>query len=94
MNPPYQTMKTPCHSYLFHVPGVVFRLNLGKEMPPAQKTLCFHSSVQHFIVVSDTVTSKILNANATAFRESKKTKSYKKASEKQRKLTGKPFPGA
>ena len=90
MNPPYQTTERPCHIYLFHVPGVLFRLSVGNQIPFAEKALCFHSNVEHFIVVSDTVTSKILHANAKNFNESEKTKSYKKAREKQKKLTGKP----
>lgn len=90
MNPPYQTAVIPCHTYLFHVPGLLFRLSVGKEIPLAEKTLCFYSSAEHFIVVSDIVTKKVLHANATNFSEATKTKSYKKARAKQRKLAPKP----
>jgi len=86
MNPPYQTTKVLCHTYLFHVPGVLFRLSVGKEIPSPERTLCFYSSAQHFIVVSDTTTKKILRANVEGFNESTKTKSYQKARAKLNKL--------
>jgi hypothetical protein len=90
MNPPYLTAEQPCHTFLFHVPGVLFRLSVGNRIPIEEKTLCFYSSVEHFIVVSDTITKKVLHANAKNFSESIKTKSYMKARAKQTKLTGKP----
>jgi hypothetical protein len=90
MNPPYESQVTPCHTYLFHVPGVLFRLSVGKQIPTAERTLCFYRSAQKFVVVSDTVTSKILNANAQGLKESKKTKSFEKAMAKQKKLRQKP----
>lgn len=90
MNPPYQTEKTPCHTYLFHVPGVLFRLSVGKQIPPEEKTLCFYSSTEHFIVVSDSVSKKILRANAEHFNESTKTRSYEKARAKLAGLARKP----
>jgi hypothetical protein len=89
MNPPYQTTSTPCHTYLFHVPAVLFRLSVGKQIPLAERALCFCSRAEHFIVVSDIVTEKILRANATSFNESTKTKSYEKARAKQKKLARK-----
>jgi hypothetical protein len=90
MNPPYQTTSTGFHTYLFHVPGVLFRLSVGKQIPTVEKTLCFYSSAEHFIIVSDTVTNKILHSNAQSFKESQKTKSFEKAVAKQKKLQGKP----
>jgi hypothetical protein len=89
-NPPYLTTEQPCHTFLFHVPGVLFRLSVGNRIPVAEKALCFCSSAQHFIVVSDTITRKVRDANAKTFNESTKTKSYEKARAKQKKLTGKP----
>jgi hypothetical protein len=89
MNPPYLTIEQPCHTFLFHVPGVLFRLSVGNQIPVAEKTLCFYSSSEHFIVVSDTVTKKVLHANAKNFNESTKMKSYEKARAKQKKITGK-----
>jgi hypothetical protein len=90
MNPPYLTTEQPCHTFLFHVPGVLFRLSVGNQIPVAEKTLCFCSSHEHFIVVSDSVAKKILHANAKNFNESTRTKSYEKARVKQKKLTRKP----
>jgi hypothetical protein len=90
MNPPYETTSTGCHTYLFHVPGILFRLSVGKQTPTPEKTLCFYASAEHFVVVSDTVTKKVLHANAQSFKESKKTKSFEKAVAKQKKLRGKP----
>jgi hypothetical protein len=89
MNPPYETAGQTCHTYLFHVPGVLFRLSVGKHIPTEEKVLCFYSSADHFVVVSDTVTQKILHANAKNFNESAKTKSYEKARAKHKKLFGK-----
>lgn len=90
MNPPYETTSEGCHTYLFHVPGVLFRLSVGKQIPTPEKTLCFYSSAEHFLIVSDTVTQKVLHANAQSFKESKKTKSFEKAIAKQKQLRGKP----
>lgn len=90
MNPPYEKTVTPCHAYLFHVPGVLFRLSVGKQLPIAEKTLCFYSTPEHFVVMSDTLTKKVLGVNAQYLRESKKTKSFEKATAKQKKLGKKP----
>ena len=90
MNPPYETTSMPCHTYLFHVPGILFRLSVGKQIPSAEKLLCFYSSAEHFIIVSDTITKKILQANAQNFKDAKKTKSFVKAMAKQKKLQGTP----
>jgi len=90
MNPPYETTSTTCHTYLFHVPGILFRLSVGRQIPTEEKILCFYSRPEHFIIVSDTVTKKILRANAQNFKESKKTKSFLKAMAKQKKLRGMP----
>ncbi len=38
MNPPYETTLTGCHTYLFHVPGILFRLSVGKQIPTPEKT--------------------------------------------------------
>jgi hypothetical protein len=92
MNPPYKTTSTGCHTYLLHVPGILFRLSVGKQIPTPEKTFCFYSSAEHFIIVSETVTKKILHANAQRFSESQKTKSFKKAAEKHKRLQGKPSP--
>jgi hypothetical protein len=90
MNPPYETTAMGFHTYLFHVPGILFRLSVGKQIPTPEKSLCFYESPEHFIVVSDMVTKKILHANAENFKESKKTKSFEKAVAKQKKLRRKP----
>jgi hypothetical protein len=52
----------------------------------AKESLCFHSSPAHFVIVSDTVTKKILHANAQEFKESKK-KSIEKACEAEEAAT-------
>ena len=90
MNPPHETTSTGCHKYLFHVPGILFRLSVGKRIPIAEKALCFYSSAEHFVIVSDSATKKILQTNVQHFNESKKTKSFTKAMDKQKKLRRKP----
>jgi len=90
MNPPYLTAVAPCHSYMFNVPGVFFRLSVGKDIQLPERTLCFYSSAEHFVLVSDNVTKNVFHANAMEFNKSMKTKSFEKARAKQKKLARKP----
>jgi hypothetical protein len=90
MNPPYLTTERPCHTFLFHLPGVLFRLSVGNQTPAPERALCFYSTTEHFMIVSDAITRKIFEANAKNFNESTKTKSYEKARAKHKKLTASP----
>jgi hypothetical protein len=44
-----------CHSYVFYVPGISFRLLLGKRIPEGLKTACAQTSKARFIVLSAAV---------------------------------------
>ena len=88
INPPYETAAPRYHAYLLHVPGILFRLSVGKQIPLEEKILCLCSGTGRLIMVSDTATQKIHHLNLQKFKESTKTKSYEKASAKVKKMLG------
>jgi hypothetical protein len=50
---PSLTSKTDCHHYAFYVPGIQFLLLVGKQIPRADRRLCFVSNPLHPMIVSD-----------------------------------------
>jgi len=41
MNPPYLTTEQPCHTFLFHVPGVLFRVTVAIKYRLRKKPCAF-----------------------------------------------------
>jgi len=62
--------------YHFYVPGVMFSLNVGREVEGQMREICFHQVVEHPIFVSDDVMA-VFNARlGKDYIESRKTASY------------------
>jgi|SRR5882724_4235406 len=71
-NLPELRRKQPYHQYLFHIPGMVFILAVGKRINAAQKEMCFYSSPLHPIIVGD-LSRGILMTLARASRNAIRT---------------------
>jgi hypothetical protein len=52
-NVPATKQKQPYHQYVFHIPGMVFVLGVGKGMEPEWEKMCFYTDPLHSIIVAD-----------------------------------------
>jgi len=50
---PYQNPVREWHSFTFHVPGVLFVLNVGKKLGPDMPHICFATNPAHPLLVAD-----------------------------------------
>ena len=42
-----------CHQFVFYVPGIIFVLQVGKQISDYEPQLCFYSDPLHPIIVAD-----------------------------------------
>jgi hypothetical protein len=70
-------------TYFIHVLGVIFALNVGKQIPSEVKELCVYRNLNHPITVSDDFTSDMQTAFSSMLREARKTKAYFEAKRKR-----------
>jgi len=63
------------HSFSLNVPGVMFTLNVGRQIELEMRMTCFHEN-PHPVFVSDDVMEVVWNKLGEHYRESRKTKSY------------------
>jgi hypothetical protein len=45
--------RTPCHQYVFNIPGVSFVLSVGKRVPAELRRMCFATNPLHYALVAD-----------------------------------------
>jgi len=64
------------HSFSLGVPGVVFTLEVGKQIDSQMRMTCFHENATHPVLISDEVMGAVWNKVGEHYRESRKTKSY------------------
>jgi hypothetical protein len=50
---PYFRGVSACHQFLFYVPGVLFVLNVGKQITDYERQLCFYTDPLHPIILAD-----------------------------------------
>ncbi len=52
-NQPYRGSAEGCHNFLFYIPGILFALSVGKQLPWEMPSICFASNSAHPILVGD-----------------------------------------
>jgi len=52
MMPHFRGVST-CHQFVFYVPGIIFVLQVGKQISDYERQLCFYSAPLHPIIVAD-----------------------------------------
>ena len=52
MMPHFRGVST-CHQFVFYVPGIIFVLQVGKQISDYEPQLCFYSDPLHPIIVAD-----------------------------------------
>jgi hypothetical protein len=82
---PVETRLEGLRFFSFIVPGAIFILNTGKTIPDEIKALCFWSSAEHCIVVSDGITEQIWMRIGKDFHESRKSQGYLSAKDRRLK---------
>src|SRR6266851_9837748 len=71
------------HSFSLSVPGVMFTLEVGKQIDLEMRMTCFHENPMHPIFISDDVMGVAWNKLGEHYRESRKTKGYLAAKAKR-----------
>jgi len=79
---PYRSCGDGGHTFVFHVPGLFFSLNVGKTVDAATKATSLYPSMNHLIFVSDGLTDNLEQLFAGKTREARKTQAYLRAMEK------------
>jgi hypothetical protein len=74
--PPVETRVDGTRFFSFVLPGAIFVLNTGKTIPSELKALCFWSSPDHVIIVSDDITRQIWMRVGKDYHESYKPPKY------------------
>ena len=80
---PTERVHKTWHSFSLNVPGVVFMLNVGRQIDLEMRMTCFHENPMHPVFISDDVMGVVWNKLGEHYRESRKTKSYLTAKEKR-----------
>jgi hypothetical protein len=85
LNPPVQSSKRGWKTFLMHVPGLMFLMNVGRTMDAEALETCFHQNPIHPIFVSPELAGVWARHLAKDYRESTKTTAYLKAKAKRSK---------
>jgi hypothetical protein len=83
LNPPVQTSKTNWRTFLMHVLGLMYQLNIGAGMDAATRETCFYRNPGHPIMVSTELTKQWEAKLAKHYNESRKTQTYLQAKAKR-----------
>jgi hypothetical protein len=76
LNDPYESERRGWRTFIFHVPGLMFMLLIGKTVDLSMRALCFFTNPGHPICVSDDLTHTFERQLAQSFQQSRKTQSY------------------
>lgn len=75
-NTPHEGKRQGWRSYFLHVPGVLFILDVGRQVLAEMGLLCLYQSPIHPIVVSESITSQVERMFRESFLNSRKTAAY------------------
>jgi len=70
---PYRTPVRECHGFTFHIPGLLFVLNVGKKLPADMPLICFATNPAHPILVAD-LSKDIATVGSSIFSKAHKSK--------------------
>jgi hypothetical protein len=70
-NVPAEKQKQPYRQYIFHIPGMVFILGVGRGMEPGWEKMCFYTSQLHPVLVSD-ISDALLRSLSKSTRKAMK----------------------
>ena len=70
---PYRNPARECYGFTFHIPGLLFVLNVGKKLPPDMPLICFATNPTHPILVAD-LSKDIASVGSSIFGKAHKSK--------------------
>lgn len=76
---PYRTVATGWHSYMFHVPGLLFMLDIGKTVETASRWMSLNDNPLRPVPIYDGLFGEIAQLMAAVLHRSRKTKAYERA---------------
>ena len=79
LNDPYESVRCGWRTFICHVPGLMFMLDVGKTVDLEMRALCFFRNPGRPICVSDDLTRTFERQVATSLQKSRKTRSYFRA---------------
>jgi hypothetical protein len=82
-NDPWEGKRQANRNYFTHVPGIMFMLTVGKQMPTESSRICLHKNPGHPIIISDELTDKFERQFARMYLESRKTAAFLRSKAKR-----------
>lgn len=79
---PYEGVRQQWRSFFFHVPGLLFMLNVGKTVDLPMRWLCTQNNPGHPIVVSEDLTGNFEKLAIETVKKSRKTTAYQRVHDK------------
>jgi hypothetical protein len=79
LNDPYESKHQGWRSFILHVPGLLFMLNVGKTVDESMRWLCLNNNLGHPISVCDDLMKNFEWILATNFQLARKTRSFLKS---------------
>lgn len=76
---PYEGENLDGHSYVMHVPGILFMMHVGKNLPSETRAACLWHSDSHPIMVSDKLTDQVEQIYVKSFVAARKTNAFLRA---------------
>jgi hypothetical protein len=82
LNDPYRSRGNGWHSFIVHVPGLLFRLEAGKTVDEGLRSLCIHNGPGNPINISDDITNIYAQLMAGTVQNARKKNAYLRAKAK------------
>jgi len=91
---PYETPRDAWHHFVLHVPGLLFLLDVGKQVDKAERAISISYDPQQPIFVYDAMMKAVAGYLARETQGSRRTKAYLRAVEKVRAYKSSAAPGS
>jgi len=88
LNPPMLSKRTEYRTYLLHLLGLIYQLNVGTGIDPMALETCFYRNPEHPIVISHDLTAVLERGLVRQFSKARKTDSYLRAKKKREVALG------
>lgn len=85
---PYRTPTSEWHSYMFHVPGLLFMLDIGKTVEASNRWMSLNDNPLSPLAICDGLFGEVAQLMAMMVQRSRKTRAYERAMQKVKAARG------